>query len=129
MLESTIQNHIREHFAHIGPVWRNNVGACEDKTGRQIRYGLANDSAKMGRHIKSSDLIGIRPLVAWVPDVGWRTLGVFTAIEVKRPGWHMTPGDERAAAQARFHDIVRASGGLAGFATSTDDIARIIAPL
>lgn len=125
MNEATLQNHIRERFAHTGPIWRNNSGACTDTTGRLIRYGLGNDSAKLNSHIKSSDLIGIRPVLAELPGVGWRMLGVFTAIEVKAPGWRLQPSDERAQAQARFHEIVRQAGGLAGFASSLDDIERI----
>ena len=127
MNEAALQNHIREKFAHVGPIWRNNSGACTDATGRLIRYGLGNDSAKMNGHIKSSDLIGIRPLLVDVPGIGWRMVGVFTAIEVKAPGWRLRDGDERAHAQARYHDVVRQSGGFAGFASSVDDVARIIA--
>lgn len=126
MLETTVQNHIRERFAHIGPIWRNNSGACTDVSGRLIRYGLGNDSAKLNAHIKSSDLIGIRPQLAFLPDTGWQILGIFTAIEVKSPGWKFSENDHRAVAQRKFHDIVRASGGLAGFASSTEDINRII---
>lgn len=126
MTEAALQNHIRAQFASVGPIWRNNSGACTDTSGRLIRYGLGNDSAKLNAHIKSSDLIGIRPILADVPGYGWRLLGVFTAIEVKAPGWRLQPGDDRAQSQARFHEIVRQSGGLAGFASSLDDINRIV---
>lgn len=125
MNEAALQNHIRQQFARFGPIWRNNSGACSDVSGRLIRYGLGNDSAKLNAHVKSSDLIGIRPVFAWLPDAGWRMLGVFTAIEVKAPGWTLKQNDSRAMAQARYHDIVRDVGGFAGFATSVDDIAGI----
>ena len=36
------------------------------------------------------------------------------------------PGDKRALAQAKFHDIVRAACGYAGFVTDPADIPRII---
>lgn len=125
MNETATQSHIRYAFASIGPIWRNNIGAAEDKTGRLIRYGLGNDSKQLNDEIKSSDLIGIVPVPAFAFG-RWTTLGVFTAIECKRTGWHQTPGDARAAAQARFHDIVRSVGGFAGFAQSPADIAAII---
>lgn len=126
MNESAVQSRTRADFAYIGPVWRNNVGACEDATGRLIRYGLGNDSAQLNKVIKSSDLICITPVTAFVQSFGWCTLGVFTALECKRSDWHMTPGDQRAAAQLAFHDIVRANGGFAGFVTKPEDIHSII---
>ncbi len=127
MNEAALQSHVRLAFADIGPVWRNNSGACEDKTGRLIRYGLGNDSKQLNDKIKSSDLIGITPVVAWLPSANaWVKLGVFTALEIKAPGWHQTPGDKRAEAQAKFHDIVRDVGGFAGFVTDVRDIQRII---
>lgn len=125
--EAVIQQQVRLAFASVGPMFRNNVGACEDKTGRQIRYGLGNDSVQLNREIKSSDLIGITPVTAYLATAGrWVTLGVFTALEVKSSTWHMTPGDERAMAQAKFHAIVREAGGFAGFVTDPVDINSII---
>jgi hypothetical protein len=125
--EIVVQQRTRLAFADIGPMWRNNVGACEDATGRQIRYGLGNDSAQLNKEIKSSDLIGITPVTAWLHSTqSWVTLGVFTALEIKASGWHATPGDDRAKAQAKFHQIVRDAGGFAGFVTDPDQIQSII---
>lgn len=125
--ESVVQSRTRLEFAKIGPMWRNNVGAAEDKTGRQIRYGLGNDSAQLNREIKSSDLVGITPVTCYLASVGgWVTLGVFTALEVKASDWKFSPNDERAVAQAKFHDIVRAAGGFAGFVVDPLDIHGII---
>jgi hypothetical protein len=43
--ESVVQQRIRTEIARLNiDLWRNNSGACEDKTGRVIRYGLCNDS-------------------------------------------------------------------------------------
>lgn len=126
MKEAAVQNHTREQFAFIGPVWRNNVGACEDATGRIIRYGLGNDSAQLNREMKSPDLVCITPVFV-TPDMLGRTLGVFTGLECKHSNWRMTPGDKHAQAQAKFHDIIRQHGGFAGFVTDPAiDIARII---
>lgn len=125
--ETVVQQQTRLQFAYVGPMWRNNVGACEDATGRQIRYGLGNDSAALNREIKSSDLIGITPVTAFLASTGrWETLGVFTALEVKRSDWRQTPADERAIAQAKFHAIVREAGGFAGFVTDPAQIHSII---
>ena len=125
--EIVVQQRTRLAFADVGPMWRNNVGACKDATGRQIRYGLGNDSAQLNKEIKSSDLIGITPVTAWLHSAqAWVTLGVFTALEIKASDWHQTPGDERAKAQAKFHQIVRDAGGFAGFVTDPDQIQQII---
>lgn len=125
--ETVVQQRTRLAFADIGPMWRNNVGACVDDTGRQIRYGLGNDSAQLNAVIKSSDLIGITPVTAFLAsEQRWVTLGVFTALEIKASGWHQRPGDDRATAQAKFHSIVRDAGGFAGFVTDPNDIQSII---
>jgi hypothetical protein len=127
MNESAVQQQTRLAMARMGnQVWRNNSGACIDETGRLIRYGLGNDSAQLNKMIKSSDLIGITPVQAYTQAFGWTVLGVFTALECKASGWHMTPGDDRASAQSRFMAIVREAGGFAGFVTHPEDVARII---
>lgn len=125
--EAAIQSQVRLAFADIGPIFRNNVGACTDDSGRLIRYGLGNDSAKLNQEIKSSDLIGITPVTAWLHSTqAWHTLGVFTALEIKTSGWRFSEADARAVAQRRFHAIVREVGGFAGFVTSPADIGSII---
>jgi len=100
-------------------LFRNNVGALKDKDGRHVRYGLANESKRLNASLKSSDLIGIRPIVI---DPTWlgATVGQFVAIECKAPGWKWR-GTERELAQANFHKMVVGLGGHACF-TCTGDI-------
>jgi hypothetical protein len=113
--EAAVQQEIRLESARRGwRLWRNNNGACMDQQGRLIRYGLGNDSAKMNAEIKSSDLIGITPVVITQEMVG-QTVGVFTSIEVKREGWRYT-GKGRELAQKRWIDLVVSLGGRWGFA-------------
>ena len=65
--EAAVQNRIRLEASHKGlRIWRNNVGAGMMDDGTFIRWGIANDSKQMNNHIKSSDLIGIRPVVITV---------------------------------------------------------------
>lgn len=128
--ESAIQNQVRLAAAYAGlECWRNNVGVlmAVDDYGNQrpVRYGLANDSAKVNKEIKSSDLIGITPVLITPEHLG-RTLGVFTAFETKRSGWTMRDSDKHALAQQRFHDIVRRAGGFAGFVSDPQHIFKII---
>ena len=108
-----------------GRAWRNNSGAYQDEHGNFIRYGLNNESKKVNEKVKSSDLICIVPTLITPQMVGYH-LGVFTALEIKRPGWKLLPSDKRGEAQARFHQIVRNACGFAGFVTHTDDVLRII---
>ena len=102
------------------PIWRNNQGGCTDQTGRLIRFGLGNESPALNARWKSSDLIGLLPVVVQPSHVG-RTLGVFLAVEIKKPGWHLTPGDKRGQAQAAFIQSVRGFGGVGGFCCTADD--------
>lgn len=126
--ETSVQQQTMLALAAIdGHAWRNNVGVAVDDTGRHIRYGLANSSAQMNAVIKSSDVIGIVPVTAWLHSAqAWVKLGVFTALETKRPGWQFKPSDERAVAQKRYIDIVREAGGYAGFVTDPAQINGII---
>lgn len=128
--ETVVQQQTMLKVAQIGQVWRNNVGACVDQSGRQIRYGLANTSAQMNKEIKSSDLICIIPVQITQEMVG-KVIGVFTALECKHAGWTFpNPTNkaeyERASAQAKFHDIVRKAGGFAGFVSDPDQIYGVM---
>ena len=101
-------------------LWRNNVGVAQDVTGRHIRFGLANTSAKLNKHIKSGDLVGITPRVISHTDVG-KTLGIFTSIEVKKEGWVFT-GTQREEAQARWARLISDLGGRAAFISHPDQL-------
>jgi hypothetical protein len=124
--EAAIQQAIRLDVARSGiDLWRNQVGAAEDKTGRVIRYGLMNDSKNLNTHYKSSDLIGIRPIIV-TPEMVGQTIGVFVALECKASDWKYRPNDEHTAAQLRFIDLVRRAGGWGGFACSVDEARGIL---
>jgi len=119
--EQAIQQAIRlaaPRYATI--LYRNNVGACQTADGRQIRYGLANDSAQINREFKSSDLIGITRRVITSDMVG-QIIGIFTSIEVKREGWSYH-GTEREQAQQRWIELIQSNGGIAQFATGPASI-------
>ena len=84
-------------------LFRNNVGALEDKNGRLVRFGLGTGS---------SDLIGV--------SMTQNGIGRFVALEVKLPG--QKPTREQLA----FIEMVKAMGGLAGVAYSVDDAGEIL---
>jgi hypothetical protein len=126
MKEHAVASQIRLFAAQRGvELWRNNVGVLTDATGRPVRYGLANDSSGLNKNVKSSDLIGIAPIVV-TPDMVGTVVGVFIAIETKASDWVYNPKDERTIAQKNFHDIVKLVGGRAGFAKSVQDFYGII---
>ena len=107
------------------PLFRNNSGAMTDQTGRLIRFGLGNESPALNARWKSSDLIGLLPVLVQPSHVG-KTLGVFLAVETKKPGWRLTPGDKRGQAQAAFLQSVRGFGGVGGFCCTADDFAKLL---
>lgn len=113
--ESRVQTQVRiEASLKGGRLWRNNNGATLTEDGRFIRYGLANDSERMNKLIKSSDLIGIMP-VRITPDMVGSVIGQFTAREVKPEKWHYS-STEREKAQLKFLELVAVLGGDAQFA-------------
>jgi len=121
MLEGAVSSRVRLAAAkkHI-LLYRNNVGACEDATGRWIRYGLCNDSKALNEKFKSNDLIGITPHEVVEADVG-KLLGIFTSIETKREGWSYT-GTARETAQLNWITLVLSHGGIAKFVTNEEDL-------
>jgi len=120
-LEEEVQADLRLKIAREGKtvVFRNNSGAAEDKTGRIIRYGLANDSARINKEIKSHDLIGWTSIVI-TPEMVGQKVAVFTSIECKRQGWKPDPNDEREKAQRKWGDAVSAAGGIVRFISDAD---------
>ena len=125
--ENRAQQDIRLAASQRGcRLWRNNVGAYSSKhpPSPGTRWGLANDSAAVNKQVKSSDLIGITPVIVQRSHVG-RCLGVFTSIEVKKPGWKYR-GTERERAQLAWISMIVASGGFAMFATCPDHLDQIL---
>lgn len=95
-------------------LFRNQVGAMQDATGRVVRYGLANDSKAMNETLKSGDWIGIRPVLITDAHVG-TVIGQFVSREIKRAGWKFT-GSGREGAQANWANLITSKGGDAAFA-------------
>ena len=105
-------------------LWPHKSGAMTEAHARRVRYGLGNESAAINRRWKPSDLIGVLPWRITAAHVG-HTVGVFLAVETKKPGWRLTPGDKRGQAQAAFISSVRMLGGAAGFASSVEDLSVV----
>lgn len=115
--ESRVQSSVRLEASGKGLVmFRNNVGALLDERGVPVRYGLANESRQMNERLKSSDLIGIRPVVVGPQHVG-HTIGQFVARECKHGAWRPSPTDKHEAAQLAFINLVLSLGGDAAFAS------------
>ena len=117
MNESTNQKNIRlATNLSGGLLFRNNSGvAVFEQRGviRHVRYGLGNDSKLLNAEFKSSDLIGVTPILIEPRHVG-RVFGVFTAVEAKSGNW-IYRATEREIAQLNFINKIRACGGIATF--------------
>lgn len=106
-------------------LFRNNNGAFTDTTGRTVRFGLGNESKRMSDQFKSSDLIGIHPMVV-TPGMVGKTIGVFVAIECKKEDWNPKNFNAREIAQQNFIDFIKSKGGIAGFCNSVKDFVKLI---
>lgn len=112
--EAWVQSVVRLEASKRGVLlFRNNVGALRDETGRVIRFGLANDSSAMNGVIKSSDLVGQKSVMITESMVG-TTIGQFTSRECKSPGWKYT-GTPREVAQLAWITLINSRGGDAKF--------------
>src|SRR5690606_20465435 len=111
MKEQPVQQRVM--LLSTGPtrLWRNNCGMLQDKTGRWVKFGVANPGG--------SDLIGLHSVVITPEMVGQR-VAIFTSFEVKP-----TKGGRVTDDQLRFIDLVKSFGGIAGVVRSQDD-AKIL---
>jgi len=123
--EAAVQQKVTLSWSQMGGIlWRNNVGVASDMSGRPVRYGLANLSKRMNEQVKSSDLIGVTPVLVTADMVG-RVVGVFTAPECKHGGWRWGEDKRREVPQNAYHEIVRSLGGIAGFVASESDMTTL----
>ena len=119
--EALIQSQVRMEASQQGfRLWRNNVGVAIDNRGIPVRYGLCNESKQMNKNIKSSDLIGLRPILITQDMVG-KVFGQFVAMEVKKEDWKYK-GSDREEAQQRFLTLVESLGGYAKFINKVEDL-------
>ena len=97
---------------------RNNSGCLPNPhTGNPVRFGLGNDSKQANTVFKSSDLIGITP----VKCPCGHTYGVFTALEIKRPGWVQNLSNLEHIAQQNFITTIKRKFGIADFIQSKEE--------
>lgn len=105
-------------------LWRNNRGAGKLENGNFVRWGLANDSKKLGDVLKSGDLIGWRPVLITADMVG-KQIAQFVSVETKAEDWRPPPldtKDEDARAQYRWAELVNREGGYAVFVNDPDKL-------
>lgn len=113
MLESPIQRDIRAKLGELKlPFFRYQVGLFYSERGTPVKIGVEG----------VSDLIGIIPYTIRPEDVG-RTIGVFAALEVKKP-----KGALRKA-QGPFLHMVNRMGGIAAVVRSPEDAAAVAAEM
>jgi|ERR1700679_48573 len=119
--ESAIKNKIRLEASRKGSrLWVNNVGAFTTINGDFVRYGLANESAKQNQYMKSSDLIGIKPIEITQEHLGLK-IGQFLCREVKRSNWRYAD-TAREKAQLNWIRLINSLGGDAAFAATDNTI-------
>lgn len=111
-LEGEIQRGIRLEAARADKLlFRNNRGAGKMESGNFVRYGLANDSKKLGDAVKSADLVGIEKVLI-TPEMAGTYVGRFLSVEVKAGNWRYA-GTPEEVAQVRWATAINAYGGRA----------------
>lgn len=127
--ESKSSQIVRLHASDLGmKLLRNNNGACTTKTGRLVRFGLGHESKKQNKIYKSSDLIGITPVMITKDMVG-HVIGVFTGVEVKKDGFLIRetyPKKSSEYGQNKFINNVKNLGGIGGFSSNKQDVDDIL---
>lgn len=110
--EAAVQREVRLEAARLDKLlFRNNRGAGKMESGNFVRYGLANDSKKLGDAVKSADLIGIEKVVI-TPEMVGHFIGRFLSVEVKSGNWRYT-GTPEEVAQVSWATTINAYGGRA----------------
>ena len=96
---------------------RNNRGMFKTLDGkRMVRAGLEAEGA--------SDLVGIKTITVTQEMVG-KKIGVFLAVEVKKPSWEK-PSTETEREQQNFIDQIVSRGGIAFFINNHEDLEKKI---
>lgn len=130
--EHKLQNEIRDDLAGECLMFRANVGTGWQGAGKPVRFSRETHIVaqrgdvllKQARPFDTglpkgfSDLFGLTKITITENMVG-KQIGVFYAMEVK---------DKASASvdQANFLAAVKANGGIAGIAKSTEDARRIV---
>lgn len=114
--ESRQQALVRLEAARMGVrLFRNNSGALKDADGRQVRFGLGNDSAPLNKVLKSPDLVGWRKTRITVDMIG-SFMAQTVLREMKPEDWSYS-ATEHERAQLAFLNLCAADGGDARFCT------------
>lgn len=110
--EGIIQRETRLEAARLDKLlFRNNRGAGRMESGNYVRYGLANDSKKLGDEIKSADLVGIERVLI-TPEMVGQSIGRFLSVEVKASDWKYK-GTPEEVAQVKWATTINNYGGRA----------------
>ena len=121
--ESDIQSQILIELSKNGTVaFRINVGsfwAGEIMSNKDNLLLMKNPRKVQGAPEGTADIIGITPVVITQSMVGQR-VGVFTAIEVKKPG------EKPKSHQKNYLNRMRELGAIAGVARSPGDAIEIL---
>jgi len=111
MNESTTQREIRAKLGTLKlPFFRYQVGTFLAPDGTMVKIGVKG----------VSDLIGITPYTITPEDVG-RTVGIFTALEVKKP-----KGGRASDEQKSFLRTVNRLGGIGAVVKSAADAESVV---
>lgn len=110
--EARVQSRVRLEAAQKNMLlYRNQRGAGKLESGNFVRFGLCNDSEKIGDKFKSADLIGLESVLITQEMIG-TIIGRFLSVECKPSDWKFS-GTIEEVAQVNWATIINAAGGRA----------------
>lgn len=110
--EARVQSRVRLEGAQKNILlYRNQRGAGKLDSGNFVRFGLCNDSQKIGDKFKSADLIGVESVLITYDMIG-SVFGRFISVECKPTNWKFS-GTMEEVAQVSWATLINSAGGRA----------------
>lgn len=108
-------------------LFRNNSGVAYTESGRPVFFGLGNEGVKDDDSFRTPDDVGWT-IVTVTPEMVGKKIPVFTCIDSKKVGFvvkSVYSKGTREHGQQKFFDLVTSANGIAGFASTPEQVDAI----
>jgi len=108
-------------------LFKNNSGVAYTEGGRPVFFGLGNEGKKDDDSFRTPDDVGWT-MVTITPEMVGKKVAVFTCIDSKKVGFVVKMNyskGTREYGQKKFFDLVTSANGIAGFASTPEQVDAI----